>query len=428
MTTTPPDAPTGPPPGSPPGPGDGPPHEGPHDGPQDGPHDGPRVSRDQVRDLGRLRRSTYDRKVAGVAGGLARHLDVDPIILRVGFVVLAFFGGAGILLYGACWLLVPDEGTDEATVRLDERSRSVALIVVGALAALALLGDSLGGFGFPWPLAILGLVVLLVVSNRGQESRRQARATSTYPTPTYATPTYAAPPQQAPAYGHPSYAGAPPTWTPVAPAPLHPRPRNPRRRGPILFWFTLALCALGIGVLGILDLAGASVHGATYPALVLATTGVMLLVGAFYGRAGGLILVGLMAGVATVGATAAQEVDADRIDAAPRSAAQVESSYEIFAGEIVLDLSDVTDLEDLDGRTVRVESVFGRIEVIVPDGLDVDVRSTIDGGGHSALFGGDNDGSDSRFHDGGDDAPVLVLDTQVVFGEIVVDTEERLTR
>ncbi|GEP36664.1 hypothetical protein NPS01_03270 [Nocardioides psychrotolerans] len=421
MTTTPPDAPTGPPPGSPPGPGDGPPqgppHQGPPDGHQDGPHEGPRVSRDQVRDLGRLRRSAYDRKVAGVAGGLARHLDVDPIILRVGFVVLAFFGGAGILLYGACWLLVPDEGSGDATVRLDERSRSVALIIVGALATLALLGDSLGGFGFPWPLAIIGLVVLLIVSNRGQDSRRQAFA---------AQPTYAAP--QPVAYGHPSYAAVPQAFTPVAPAPLPPRPRNPRRRGPILFWFTMALSALGIGVLGILDLAGAPIHGAAYPALVLATTGIMLLVGAFYGRAGGLILVGLMAAVATLGATAAQEVDAAQIDVVPRNASQLEGTYQLFAGEIVLDLSDVEDLEALDGRTVRVESVFGRIEVIVPDGLDVDVRSAIDGGGHSELFGGDTDGSDSRFHDGGDDAPVLVLDTQVVFGEIVVDTEERLTR
>ena len=40
----------------------------------------------------------------------ARHLDVDPLILRVAFVVLVFFGGAGLILYGACWLLVPEEG------------------------------------------------------------------------------------------------------------------------------------------------------------------------------------------------------------------------------------------------------------------------------------------------------------------------------
>src|SRR5689334_7243536 len=70
--------------------------------PPEAPTDGPRVTRDEVRDLARLRRSLTDRRVAGVAGGLGRHLDVDPLILRVAFVVLTFFGGAGLILYGAC--------------------------------------------------------------------------------------------------------------------------------------------------------------------------------------------------------------------------------------------------------------------------------------------------------------------------------------
>ncbi len=56
--------------------------------------------------------SRSDRKVAGVAGGLARHLDIDPLILRVAFVVLVFFGGAGLILYGAGWLLVPEDGAE----------------------------------------------------------------------------------------------------------------------------------------------------------------------------------------------------------------------------------------------------------------------------------------------------------------------------
>ena len=73
---------------------------------------GPRVSHDEMRDLRRLRRSATDRKIAGVAGGLGRHLDVDPTVLRVLFVVAAFFGGAGLLLYGALWLLVPEDGRD----------------------------------------------------------------------------------------------------------------------------------------------------------------------------------------------------------------------------------------------------------------------------------------------------------------------------
>ena len=55
--------------------------------------------------------STTGRSPASPAAS-ARHLDIDPLILRVAFVVLAFFGGAGLLLYGACWLLVPEDGRD----------------------------------------------------------------------------------------------------------------------------------------------------------------------------------------------------------------------------------------------------------------------------------------------------------------------------
>ena len=83
------------------------------------------MTRDEIRDLGRLRRSRDDRKIAGVAGGLARHLDVDPIILRVALVVLVFFGGAGLLIYGAGWLLVPEEETErrEAAPRRPQPGR-----------------------------------------------------------------------------------------------------------------------------------------------------------------------------------------------------------------------------------------------------------------------------------------------------------------
>src|SRR6478609_326666 len=149
MTTTPPEAPPPPPPTGDPG---------------------PRVTGDQVRDLGRLRRSTTDRKVAGVAGGLARHLDVDPLILRVAFVVLVFFGGAGLIVYGACWLLVPEDGDDKAPFNLDERSRTIALMIVGVLAAVALVGDSWGAFWFPWPVAIVALVALWLLTRNNQQS------------------------------------------------------------------------------------------------------------------------------------------------------------------------------------------------------------------------------------------------------------------
>jgi phage shock protein PspC (stress-responsive transcriptional regulator) len=63
--------------------------------------------------------------VAGVAAGLADYLDVDPALVRIGFVVLSLVGGLAIPLYLAGWLFIPAEGAD-ATVaeELWDRERS----------------------------------------------------------------------------------------------------------------------------------------------------------------------------------------------------------------------------------------------------------------------------------------------------------------
>ncbi len=250
MTTTPPDAPAGPPPVD----------QGEEDPGQSAP--GSRATREEIRDLGRIRRTVGpERKVAGVAGGLARHLDIDPIILRVGFVVLVFFGGAGLLLYGACWLLVPEDGSAGAPLNLDDRNRSIALIAIGAISGLLVLGDSVGQFGFPWPLALVALVALLLLVFLDRDKRPGPTAPPVPHAPDPATGVFTP--------------AAPGTSRPVPPA-YRPAPRNPRRRGPILFWFTIALAALGIGVLGTLDLAGAPIADPAYPAVVVGTCGVML--------------------------------------------------------------------------------------------------------------------------------------------------------
>ncbi len=61
-----------------------------------------------------LRRSCTDRMLGGVAGGLARYFGVDTMMVRIAFVVLTVFGGAGIPLYLAGLLLIPDEGSDQS--------------------------------------------------------------------------------------------------------------------------------------------------------------------------------------------------------------------------------------------------------------------------------------------------------------------------
>ncbi|MFB9313732.1 PspC domain-containing protein [Nocardioides plantarum] len=368
---------------------------------------GPRVTRDEIRDLTRLRRSRDDRKIAGVAGGLARHLDIDPVIPRVLLVVLIFFGGAGILLYAVIWLVVPTEGTEEVPVRLDERSRSVVLVIAGAIAALALVGDSLGGWGPPWPIVVAGVAVLVVLLARGGEPRLH---------PLLREPVV---PPGGPAYG-PSYGPAyVPSYVPSV------KPVATRRRGPVLFWYALALIALGTGTLGVVDLAGADVAGSAYPAVALGTSAALLLLGAFWGRAGGLILLGLVSAVATAGATVAAEADAGHIEATPTTANGVQDRYDLAFGAIDLDLTEVVDPEALDGRTVEVElGVAGRIEVRVPDDLDVVVRSTIDEGSVRVFGDRLGDGEQTTTLDGGADAPELTLDVSTVFGEIHVIRED----
>jgi phage shock protein PspC (stress-responsive transcriptional regulator) len=50
--------------------------------------------------------------LGGVAAGTADYFDIDPTIVRIGFVVLACLGGLAVPLYVAGWLLIPDEGSD----------------------------------------------------------------------------------------------------------------------------------------------------------------------------------------------------------------------------------------------------------------------------------------------------------------------------
>jgi phage shock protein C len=61
-----------------------------------------------------LRRSHTDRMLSGTAAGIAHYLNIDPTLVRVGFAVLTVMGGAGIPLYLAGLLLIPEENSDES--------------------------------------------------------------------------------------------------------------------------------------------------------------------------------------------------------------------------------------------------------------------------------------------------------------------------
>ena len=61
-----------------------------------------------------LTRSTTDRKISGVSGGLGEYLGIDPVLVRVGFVVTTLASGIGLLAYLAMLAIVPADDAHPA--------------------------------------------------------------------------------------------------------------------------------------------------------------------------------------------------------------------------------------------------------------------------------------------------------------------------
>ena len=105
--------------------------------------------------------------LAGVSGGLARYFEIHPAVFRVGFVVLTLLGGAGILIYAAAALVIPDEGKEDsiATAALrNRRDRPWPLIGLGLLAvagAILLSRATLWPDGDAWWLFLIAGALIL---------------------------------------------------------------------------------------------------------------------------------------------------------------------------------------------------------------------------------------------------------------------------
>ncbi len=398
---------------------------------------GPRVSADQMRDVDRLRRSTSDRYIAGVAGGLGRHFDIDPTIVRVVLAVLTLFGGAGLLVYGAVWLFVPEDGQDRAPIEVGTEVRRIILIVAGVIALSIVFGTPFfgnsWGNGFPVPLLVIGLVVLALVLTRGQ--RRLGHDRNEPPPPWGSAPipplapkgstmattdTRIAPGQQ------------PPAWMPP-PGPAYvPPPPRPRRTGLVLFWPTLAIIAIALGTLGIFD-TSSSVSPSAYVALALAITAVMLLVGAFIGRPGGLIALGIVASIALgissgVEASTDWETSGETLSVRPLAAIGVQDDYSVPNGQISLDLSGVRNIAALDGREIDVHLNAGEIDVTLPPGMNAIVDADMHFAGDISIDGSHAGGFDQSIHrtitgSTDPDAPTITLNLDARAGQITVNRQ-----
>lgn len=122
----------------------------------------------------RLRRSTEDRMLGGVCGGLAEFFEVDSNLVRLAFLLLALFTGTGVVLYLLLWLILPEEGKEElhrdrwGRIKWELRERARELgeanwwLGVGLVAAgVVLLLRNLGLFSwFQWRLVWPALLIL----------------------------------------------------------------------------------------------------------------------------------------------------------------------------------------------------------------------------------------------------------------------------
>jgi phage shock protein PspC (stress-responsive transcriptional regulator) len=131
----------------------------------------------------RLERSRSDRMVAGVCGGLARYFDIHPAFYRVGFVVLTLLGGAGILIYAAAALVIPDEGKEDSVATAALRNRRdrpwplIGLALVGVAVASLLSHATLWPHGDAWViLLIAGAAILWITRHSNRVATDDASA------------------------------------------------------------------------------------------------------------------------------------------------------------------------------------------------------------------------------------------------------------
>ncbi|MGH2952893.1 MAG: PspC domain-containing protein [Solirubrobacterales bacterium] len=331
----------------------------------------------------RLLRSRDDRMIAGVAGGLGRYFDVDPVIFRIVFAVSVFLGGLGVLAYIALALFVPagDADGDVADQPPIERSRGLAIAAgVGLVVIVLSWGVFDGGFLWdgdgPWflgpPLLVIALAVALYLIVRD--------TTST------------------------SVAG-------------------------IVGRILLAIIALGVLVVAALASAwaGATGHGVVV-ALLIVGIGALLALSAFRGGARWLIVPAVVLALPLAAVAAADIRFADGIgerEYRPATVATIpDDGYELGIGRLEVDLREL-DWEPDGIVDLDVDLGIGQAVVAVPEHVCVagELRARA---GHVKVAGTSSDGIDAELVPDPPPAarPLLQIDGDVDLGRVRVINDD----
>ncbi|HEV2812400.1 MAG TPA: PspC domain-containing protein [Solirubrobacteraceae bacterium] len=322
----------------------------------------------------RLTRTSGDRIVGGVCGGIGRYFGIDPTLVRIGFVGLALLGGTGLVVYAAALLLVPldEEGAGAPTTA---RDRATAIVIAIAVVIAALI---LGGFGFFFggalvPLAFLALAGLAV-------------------------------------------------WWLVSGERPGGSPGDVARRAALGVGLLV-----GCGVLAVASFFASGMGGGVVVAGIVIAAGAALVAAAFVGGARWLVLPAVAIALPLAFVSAA-DIDLDggfgERRERPATLTELRQGYQLGAGELVIDLRGL-ELPAGD-HPLKVRIGAGHALVLVPE--DVCVASSADiGMGAVSIFdrtsgGIDLDWSDGRRADPGNAR--LVLEGDIGLGLLEVSHDE----
>jgi phage shock protein C len=117
-----------------------------------------------------VRRSHGDRVIAGVCGGIGRYLGIDPVLLRLAFIILALANGLGLIAYVVAWVAIPEEQPGQrppgpAPEARRETGRLVlggSLVVLGLVLLLDRLAPDLDELFWPVAVVAVGVAIMLV--------------------------------------------------------------------------------------------------------------------------------------------------------------------------------------------------------------------------------------------------------------------------
>ena len=302
-----------------------------------------------------LRRTTDDRVVAGVCGGLGERLSVDAVAVRVAFVLGAMVWGASLVVYAVLWRRVPEIDSPTTNPVRPTRMPSASLaggvvfLSAGGLLVLRMLGwlppDVLV---LPLSLALVGVTLLWA----GQPLRpvpRRALGSGAMTSPVTDGETEAR-------YGEPA-------------SRVDRRPSPPF--GSALIGSTLIVACLGV----LLDRSGlVAVQWRLVGAVVVVVLGMILIGGTTVARPPGVIGLGAVVAIAVLGATLFAVPLGSGVGARTLRPASLDGlDTHLAGGSLTVDISEL-DPDRLGPEPALEASVaIGTLRVVVPIGIDVDV-------------------------------------------------------